>query len=153
MLHFYFGHSLTMTSLDIFAQPMHMKYNAMLSQEPAVLAAGLKGNTYSTTINCIISGIIKLSKIWPLPRDRSVYLAFAGVKVPSWLTSRSDKQGSSGGVHMGILSATTRWDLAQSCWGGPHTEIATILRAEIGHVDKGAGVGWLSQVREPSDWS
>lgn len=38
----------------------------------------LKGNRYITTIHAIVSGIIKLSQIAPLPKDRKVYRGLGG---------------------------------------------------------------------------
>jgi hypothetical protein len=49
---------------------MFFKYGEVLRQGPA--AKTTEKNTYVTTIFCIVSGIIKLSKIMELPSDRYV---------------------------------------------------------------------------------
>jgi len=42
---------------------MFCLYNAVLRGFPAETVERLQGNTYTTTIYCIVSGIIKLSSV------------------------------------------------------------------------------------------
>ena len=42
--------------------PMFCKYNAVLRGFPKAVVDDLRGNTYTTTIHLIVSGVIKLSR-------------------------------------------------------------------------------------------
>jgi len=42
--------------------PMFCKYNAVLRGFPTAVVDDLRGNTYTTTIHLIVSGVIKLSR-------------------------------------------------------------------------------------------
>jgi hypothetical protein len=57
-------------ALLLYTGPMFKKYNAVLRRFPQDTYEALLGNTYTTTIYCIVSGVIKLSKHMKLPEDR-----------------------------------------------------------------------------------
>ena len=58
--------------------PMYCKYNAVLRGFPKAVVDDLNGNTYTTTIHLIVSGVIKLSRY--LPRESpAAYAAGAGM--------------------------------------------------------------------------
>ena len=57
----------------LYTGPMYVKYNAALRGFPEVDYKSLKGNKYATTITCIVSGIIKLSRVMVMPDKRLVY--------------------------------------------------------------------------------
>jgi hypothetical protein len=57
-------------ALLLYTGPMFKKYNAVLRGFPQDTYEALLGNTYTTTIYCIVSGVIKLSKHMRLPADR-----------------------------------------------------------------------------------
>jgi hypothetical protein len=87
------------------AGPMFLKYNAVLRGFPDSVVAGLKNNTYTTTIYCIVSGIIKLSKVMVLPDDRKVYRGLGGLDLPEAF-KKPDDCGIRGGVEYGMMSTT-----------------------------------------------
>ena len=84
---------------------MFLKYNGILRRFPDGVVKGLKGNTYTTTIYCIVSGIIKLSKFMRLPDSRMVYRGLGGLDLPKAFTT-PDECGIRGGVENGMLSTT-----------------------------------------------
>jgi hypothetical protein len=45
-----------------YTGPMYCKYNAVLRGFPKAVVDDLKGNTYTTTIHLVVSGVIKLSR-------------------------------------------------------------------------------------------
>jgi hypothetical protein len=53
--------------------PMFFKYGAVLRKGPEA-QKDPKANTYVTTIFCIVSGIMKLSRIMELPEERCVFV-------------------------------------------------------------------------------
>ena len=87
------------------AGPMFLKYNSILRGFPDSVVVGLKSNTYTTTIYCIVSGIIKLSKVMVLPDDRKVYRGLGGLDLPQTF-KKPDECGIRGGVEYGMMSTT-----------------------------------------------
>jgi hypothetical protein len=87
------------------AGPMFLKYNSVLRGFPGSVVEALKGNTYTTTIYCIVSGIIKLSKVMVLPDDRKVYRGLGGLDLPEAF-KKPDECGIRGGVEYGMMSTT-----------------------------------------------
>jgi len=61
--------------VKLYTGPMFCLYNAVLRGFPADTVKLLEGNTYTTTIYCIVSGIIKLSSV---RLDWSMCLAVVG---------------------------------------------------------------------------
>ena len=60
---------------------MFMLYNAVMRQFPQDVVKELEGNTFTTTIHCINSAIIKLSRACPL-RPRFVVRGSKGMRLP-----------------------------------------------------------------------
>ena len=54
--------------LCLYTGPQFMYYNCMLRKFPVALVESLKDNTYTTTIHCINSAIVKFSRAWLSPR-------------------------------------------------------------------------------------
>ena len=92
-------------ALILYTGPMFVKYNAVLRGFPEAAVEALKGNKYTTTIYCIVSGIIKLSKVMKLPDDRVVYRGMGGLELPEAFTI-PDEWGIRGGVEYGMMSTT-----------------------------------------------
>lgn len=130
-------------ALRLYTGPMFMKYNTCLRKQPADLYQELKGNTYTTTIHAIVSGIIKLSKIWILPEDRKLFRGLGGMLLPQvfWVP---DQFGCRGGVELGLLSMTTNREIALQ-YSGKSDFRPTVFEIDVGQVDRGASVNWLSQ--------
>ena len=79
-------------SLRLYTGPMYIWYNAVLRNNdfPPGIRASLEGNRYETTIFCIISGIIKLSKLTEVPEDRRVYRGLGGALLPDTFWSKTE---------------------------------------------------------------
>jgi hypothetical protein len=146
-------------ALRLFTGPMYMKYNAFLRHHPisststALLPSppaiyqSLKGNHYCTTISLIVSGIIKLSRTTPLPPSRRVYRGLSGLRLPEkfW---KPDSFGCCGGVELGFMSTTSNINIAlmysTSSQRATH-RLGTIFEIDVGQIDRGAAIDWLSQ--------
>ena len=92
-------------ALLLYTGPMFAKYNASLRRFPADRVEGLRGNKYTTTIYCVVSGIMKLSRKMKLPADRKAYRGLGGLDLPEAFL-KMDEHGVRGGVEFGMLSTT-----------------------------------------------
>jgi hypothetical protein len=129
----------------LFTGPMFMKYNASLRKFPQDVFDELNGNRYTTTIHAVVSAIIKLSKVWQLPPSRKVYRGLSGMVLPKafW---KKDSFGCRGGVEYACMSTTTDRNVAiQYTKGRDGTYQPTIFEIEVGQVDRGASLNWVSQ--------
>ncbi|EKX49156.1 hypothetical protein GUITHDRAFT_68245, partial [Guillardia theta CCMP2712] len=114
----------------------------MLQDPPPDAFVRLRGNKYTTTIYCIVSGIIKLSKVTPLPPARVVYRGLHGLEMPSKFVSQDD-YGVSGGVELGMLSTSQDMKVAVQYAG--KGLLPTVFEISCGAVDRGASLTFLSQ--------
>jgi NLR family CARD domain-containing protein 3 len=96
------------------------------------------GNLYPTTIHCINSAVIKLSK---LQVACPVYRGSTRAVLPSefW---QVDEYGLSGGVEFGFTSTTTDREQAVHYAQG---KASLIFESQMGLIDRGADLTWLSQ--------
>jgi hypothetical protein len=94
----------------------------------------MKGNKYVTTIHCINSAVIKLSRVSPLT-PRSVWRGSKNMKLPLELAGR-DHLGRQGIVEMGFLSLTTNRDMAIEYAAGD--ALSTVLHVTRGDRSSGA---------------
>uniref|UniRef100_A0A7S4PDB7 EF-hand domain-containing protein n=2 Tax=Guillardia theta TaxID=55529 RepID=A0A7S4PDB7_GUITH len=137
--------------LRLYTGPMYMLYNESLrdylskhkSSSPSRRSVRKKMN-YVTTIRMIASGILKLSKLSSLPPNRKVYRGLANVKLPVFMVS-SDHLGFRGAVEPAFMSTTTRKEVAIQYLQLKHDVSPKILEMEVGQIDRGADVAWLSQ--------
>jgi len=90
-------------ALVLYTGPMFCKYNAVLRGFPKAVVDDLKGNTYTTTLYLIVSGVIKLSRCMVLPKDRVVYRGLGGLELPEEFLNK-DRFGVRGGVEFGLMS-------------------------------------------------
>ena len=118
--------------LRLYTGPMFARYNS-------VLRGGQK--EYVTTIHAIVSGIIKLAAIMVLPVGRKVYRGLSGLQLPPEFWNQ-DEYGARGGVEFGIMSTTTQKNIAVQF--STHGSTPTIFEIEIGQVDRGAELKWIS---------
>ena len=127
----------------LFTGPMYMKYNAILRGYPKSIIDGLKGNRYTTTLHCIVSGIIKLSQVTNLPEERKVYRGLGGMMLPEkfW---KPDSFGCCGGVEYGFMSTTPDRKVA-IMYAGKTGQLRTVFEIDVGQIDRGASISWLSQ--------
>lgn len=138
-------------ALRLFTGPMYMKYNAVLRQYPLSICEGLKGNQYRTTIHAIVSGVIKLSQVTVLPPSRNVYRGLGGMLLPDrfW---QPDAFGCRGGVDFGFMSTTSNEDVAIMYSGRASSQLSTIFEIDVGQIDRGASISWLSQYPEEEEF-
>ncbi|KOO33679.1 ankyrin repeat protein [Chrysochromulina tobinii] len=132
----------------LYTGPMYVKYNLVLrskSKDPAMvkLARDLtKGNGYVTTIHAINSCVIKLSK---LTKAGKVWRGIKGATLPKefWV---ANQMGVRGGIEYAFSSTTTDREQALVYSGGGDDSVAsTIFEMQMGMVDRGADLTWLSQ--------
>ena len=76
-----------------------------------------------------------------LPLDRKVYRGLSGVELPEafWIV---DRYGAKGGVEFGIMSTTRSMKTAVQY--SSHGRVPTIFEIEIGQVDRGGELKWIS---------
>ena len=123
---------------------MYEKYNVALRKESGVqfLIKKFKDlcqdNSYVTTIHAINSCVIKLSK---LTQAVKVWRGFKGATLPKQFFEPNDA-GVRGGIEYGFSSTTTDRDQAVSYASGNQS---TIFEMQMGMVDRGADLSWLSQ--------
>ena len=136
----------------LYTGPMYMKYNAVLRGlgeeglpkiKNKVLFEGMKklcgDNKYVTTLHCISSAIVKLSR---LAKPQTVYRGLAGRVLPSefWLG-----QGH-GGVEFAFMSTTADREVAMEYAKAKEKEAAScVMEVKMGMIDRGADLSWLSQ--------
>uniref|UniRef100_A0A7S0W5B3 NAD(P)(+)--arginine ADP-ribosyltransferase n=1 Tax=Hemiselmis tepida TaxID=464990 RepID=A0A7S0W5B3_9CRYP len=128
-------------ALQLYTGPMYCKYNAVLRNFPESMVKLMHGNKYTTTIHCIVSGIIKLSKSMKLPEDRKVYRGLGGLELPEAFT-KPDAFGVRGGCEFAMMSTTVDRQVALQYAG---QNVPTIFEIEVGGIDRGASVKFVSQ--------
>jgi len=97
-----------------------------------------RGNQYPTTIHAINSAVVKLSKLTVACR---VYRGFAGARLPDSFFV-PDKFNTRGGVELGFSSTTA--ERAQAEHYAAAGSASTLMVAQMGMVDRGAELSWLS---------
>ena len=131
------------TALRMYTGPLYILYNAVMRRHPLDVYETLQGNRYETTIFCIMSAVIKLSKETEIPDDRRVFRGLGGMILPAvfW---RAVKDGFRGGIEMGLMSTTTnKWVATQ--YSGLDKQRGTVLEITVGKIDMGAELSWVSQ--------
>jgi len=128
-------------ALKLYTGPMFCLYNAVLRDFPASTVELLHGNTYTTTIYCIVSGIIKLSNVMKLPENRTVYRGLGGLELPEAFV-KTDEHGVRGGVEFAMMSTTLERRVAVQYAG---KFIPTVFEISVGAIDRGASLSFLSQ--------
>jgi len=123
--------------LRLYSGPMFICYNLVLRKQTV--------KKYVTTIHAIVSGIIKLASVWKIPIGRVVFRGLSGILLPEQFWDE-DAYGAKGGVEFGIMSTTT--SMAVAVQYSSHGQVPTVFQIEIGQVDRGAELSWIS-VRHP----
>lgn len=133
-------------ALRLYSGPMYMKYNTILREFPEDLLKTFKGNRYTTTIHLILSGILKLSRVQPIPKERLVYRGLGGKRLPKEFYVR-DKTLSKGGVEAAFMSTTTdhATALRYSNSGTGDNGKSIIFEIELGKMSTGADISVFSQ--------
>lgn len=104
------------------------------------------GNSYTTTIHAINSCVLKLSK---LTKAGKVWRGIKDAKLPKsfWV---ANAMGVRGGIEYGFSSTTTDKRQAVHYAGGDARkdgDASSLFEMQMGMVDRGADLAWLSQVR------
>eukprot|EP01051_Picozoa_sp_SAG22_P011676 SAG22_NODE_1146_length_5374_cov_7.602654_3_plen_696_part_01 len=111
-------------------------------------------NRFVTTVHCINSGILKLSRLQPACK---MYRGVSGMLLPRCFLE-PDQFNVRGGVEYGFMSCTTDVHVACEYASGGAVQARsveggagipkTIMVANMGMVDRGAALDWLSQYPE-----
>ena len=131
-----------------------MKYNAVLRGLPKLVEWLEKkmvelcdDNRYVTTLHCINSAIVKLGR---LSKPRTVYRGLSGSVLPPQFW----KGTGNGGVEFAFMSTTAdravamRYannDVSKDSSKGERANAKTVIEIEMGMIDRGADLQWLSQ--------
>ena len=123
----------------LYTGPLFVKYNDILRKFGPALA-GCLGNRYVTTIHVINSCIVKGSKLTVVGK---VYRGVSGGLLPNsfW---EANNQGVRGGVEMAFLSTTKDRNVALEYASNGHSS-SHVFEMQMGMVDRGADLSWLSQ--------
>mmetsp|Transcript_38330 Transcript_38330/g.120666 ORF Transcript_38330/g.120666 Transcript_38330/m.120666 type:complete len:1644 (-) Transcript_38330:81-5012(-) len=128
-------------ALQLYSGPMFRKYNTVLRKFPETEVKALKSNNYVTTIFCVVSGIIKLSRVSELSESRLVFRGLKDLSLPQEFFTE-DEYGVRGGIEFAMMSTTRDKSVALQYVG---TGTATVFEIVYGAVDRGASIGFLSQ--------
>ncbi len=93
---------------------------------------------YVTTLHALNSGIMRLARVWKLPPNLRVYRGFKNIGPVN--IEQLDMFGCSGGVEPCVLAATSSPSKADH-----YSQGGLKLEIEVGQVNKGADISWLSQ--------
>jgi len=104
-------------------------------------AATKRANGYTTTIHAINSCIVKSSK---LTKACKVYRGIREMALPKKFYTRN-AFNVAGGVEPGFMSTTAKREVAVSYGSG---QSGIVFEMQMGMVDRGADIAWLSQVRQ-----
>ena len=126
--------------MRLYTGPQFAQYNAVLRKFPEHMLDAMKNNTYTTTLHCINSGLIKLSRASPLTQRR-VYRGSKKMRLPRQFAAR-DKLGHQCIVEMGFMSTTTQKEVALDYAAGD--AMSMLLIFERGAVNSGASLAALS---------
>ena len=130
--------------LRLYTGPMYILYNSVLRGFPEKEVTALKGNRYETTIFCITSGIMKLSKVTEVPADRRLYRGLGGMILPDQFWKENREEGFRGGVEFGLMSTTRNRNVAIQ-YSGVRQQRGTVFEISAGRIDVGADLSWVSQ--------
>lgn len=129
-------------SLRLYSGPMYVLYNAVLRKHPNDIFLSLEDNRYETTIFCITSGIVKLSRLSKIPSNRRLYRGLGGMILPDQFLQ--EKSGFRGGVEWGLMSTTRNKEVAMQ-YSGADKQRGSVFEIVPGRIDIGAELSWLSQ--------
>ena len=129
--------------------PQFIKYNACLrgiiESAPEPFKHEFKklcqGNLYTTTLHCINSAIVKLSKLTPVAK---VYRGISGGVLPEEMW-RVNKYNVRGGVETAFMSGTLDRRVAASYASNSDNGVGMVYEYHLGMIDRGADLSWLSQ--------
>jgi WD40 repeat protein len=142
--------------LRLYTGPMFELYNGVLRAwanpgQPGIVPAFAtigKGldvcGCFTSTLHAINSGVVKLSQLQPAT---VIFRGISGMKLPEPFLVRS-KFNVRGGVEFGFMSCTLDEKVALRYAKTRPDEPSTLMVMEMGMVDRGAQLDWLSQYPE-----
>ena len=113
------------------------------SEANAYQAACKQLNIYTTTLHAINSSIVKLGK---LTIATKVYRGLSGFVLPEQFWE-ANEFGVKGGIEGAFMSTTTDRAVAMSYAAGSGGRAGFVFEIQQGMIDRGADIGFLSQVR------
>lgn len=148
----------------LYTGPLFLKYNAVLRSftgSPFLkerFDALCQDNTYTTTIHVINSAIVKLSRLMPAAK---VFRGVSGGMLPPEFFAKDrvstsgdgagalSDGGSNGVVEFGFMSTTVDREVASEY--ATKGSASTVLEIQMGMIDRGADMRWLSQYPEEKE--
>lgn len=140
-------------AMRLYTGPMFEIYNSVLrawGNTPrgfvppyAMVGAGMDvRGCFTTTLHVLNSGVLKMARLQPaLP----VYRGFSRMQLPKAFTELN-QDNVRGGVEYGFMSTTTDKEVALTfAKDGDRKTSSTLVVANMGMVDRGASLSWLSQ--------
>jgi len=132
----------------LYTGPMYRKYNAVLRGLNPKASKQLKddftdlcgNNKYSTTLHSVNSAVVKLGK---LTKVTKVYRGLSKMALPKDFYEKSE-HNVSGGVEFAFTSTTTKREVALQ-YADPKKQNPIVYEIQMGMVDRGADLSWLSQ--------
>lgn len=133
----------------LYTGPLYQKYNACLRGIEVKAMEGrwmelCMGNRYTTTLHVINSAVVKLGKLQPAMK---VYRGVTGGVLPE-IFWHANQHNVRGGCEYGFLSTTTDRNVATDYASGGG-KAGIVFEIQMGMVDRGASLSWLSQVGLP----
>jgi hypothetical protein len=105
-------------------------------------------NRCPTSIHTLVSATLKLSRITTIPPERKAFRGLGRMQLgPEWFSS--DQRGARSGVELAFMSTTLSRELALAYSGMKIGGVGTILEFDVGAIDCGAQLGFLSQYPGP----
>jgi hypothetical protein len=86
----------------LIRQRQFVHYNTVLRRWPVNIYESLNGNTYATTIHCLVSGVTKVSRRTKIPSGLVLYRGFGGLKLPDQFY-KAPEGGFKGFVEWGFM--------------------------------------------------
>ena len=104
------------------------------------------GNRYTTSLHVINSAVVKLGK---LQSAQKVYRGVSGGMLPAEFWEASDANVR-GGCEFGFLSTTLEKEVASN-YAASSGKAGILFEMQMGMIDRGASLGWLSQYPEEAE--
>ena len=133
----------------LYTGPGFAAYNSVYRKHPPQLVKVLQGdaawsdNTMSTTLFCISSALLKLSRHTPIPNDCKLYRGLGEMLLPLQFWVEHGEPPWKGGVEMAFMSTTSDKDTAVKYVRGK----GMVAEINVGRIQIGGDLNWVSMVR------
>ena len=135
-------------ALHLYSGPSFVVYNSICRKFPEKILDLLKGdktvsdNTMSTTIFCMTSGLLKLSRKTQLPEKGLVYRGLGKMLLPQQFWVPEGDPAWRGGVEKAFMSTTADRSVAMSYANGK----GTVVEISVGRTQMGGDISTFSMV-------